>query len=223
MTAPAATRRTRKTNARTRHTRRLRLPRLGWGWIAATITAIGIAQTWPIWTGITVALLAAVLLLRGIRPKRLNRLWQALDRATARRSALPAPGRRTISTFQRLAPGRFEQAIAELALRDERVVHATVLGGPGDNGMDIRVQLANGTHVLIQCKRHKNGNNVPSSTIRETVGSVIFHNCHVGAIVTTADFTHDAYATNAGLRQPLRLIKGSDLEAWANGHGLAPF
>ena len=163
------------------------------------------------------------MIVRGIRPKRLGRLWSVIDRAAARRSALPAPGRRTISTFQRLAPGRFEHAIAELAAHDERVIRATVLGGPGDNGMDVCVQLANGTLVLIQCKRNKNGNNVPSSTIRETVGSVIFHNCHVGAIVTTADFTRDAYATNAGLRQPLRLIKGSDLEAWANGHGLAPF
>lgn len=207
--------------ARRRPRRALRLPRLGWGWALIALIIFGFARTWPIQTIAVVALTAIGLIIAARKPAWLQRAARRLP--VIQRSHLPARGHRTLRHFQNLTPGRFEQAIAELALEDPRVHTATVLGGSGDNGMDVRVQLANGTHILVQCKRNKAGNNVSSSTIRETVGSVVFHDCHTGAIVTTADFTRDAYATNAGLRQPLRLLTGRDLEAWANGHAPAPW
>jgi hypothetical protein len=43
------------------------------------------------------------------------------------------------------------------------------------------------------------------------------HHCHAAVIVTTAGYTRSAADTNAMLHQPIRLIDGPQLEAWANG------
>lgn len=212
------------TNRPTRRRRSRRLPRLGWGWLLVALVIAGIAKTWPVLTGLAVGLIGAAFVLRAIRPAWLRRLHSTMPGNPFHRPALPAPGRRTIEAFHRLSPGRFEQAIAELAHQTPNVTAATVVGGSGDGGMDVRVKLANGTDVLIQCKRYRKGNNVPSRDIRDTNGAYRdLHRCHQAAIVTTADFTRDAYATNAQLPQRLRLVNGEALVAWANGTGPAPW
>lgn len=212
----------RKTTTR-RHTGR-RLPHLGWGWIIVALGVVGVAKTWPVLTALTTVLIGAALILRAIQPAWLTRFRNPLPGLSFYRPALPAPGRRTVEAFHRLSPGRFEQAIAELAQQDHNVTAATVVGGAGDGGMDVRVKLANGSDVLIQCKRYRKGNNVPARDVRDTNGAYRdLHRCQQAAIVTTADFTRNAYATNAQLTQRLRLVNGDALTAWANGTGPAPW
>lgn len=70
----------------------------------------------------------------------------------------------------------------------------------------------------MQCKRYKQGNNVPARDVRDANGAYRdLHHCHHAVIVTTSDFTAQAYEHNAAFRPPLRLINGTALEAWANG------
>lgn len=213
------------THTAPRHTKRARrrqLPRLGWGWAVIAVVAIAVVRTWPYWTALTVTLLATVLIVRAIRPRQLRRLWNLLDRITARRRHLPAHAR-TLHTFQNMRPGEFEQAIAELAAEHPTVHRAHVVGGANDRGADVLVHLNDGRRILIQCKRYRTGNNVGSETV-QTINGVYrdIHHCHTAAIVTTAGFTRSAIETNARLPQQIRLIDGGALVLWANG-GHAPW
>lgn len=217
-------RRTRRPRTRSARPRGLRL---GWGWVFAVLVMVGIAKTWPLYTALTVILLSGGLILRAIRPARLVRLWNGLDSLADRRRALPATGRgtRTLQQFLAMHPDRFEQAIADLALEDRDRVHsAQRVGGANDRGADVLVQLKDGRRVMIQCKRYRSGNNVTSEDVQKTNGTYRdIHNCHSAVIVTTAAFTRDAFHTNTLLPQPIRLIDGTALTAWANGHTPAPW
>ncbi|MGW2384419.1 restriction endonuclease [Streptomyces sp. NPDC001658] len=207
----------------TRH-RRLRLPRLGWGWAALALTAIAVARTWPLYTALAVALTAALLILLVVRPRRLAPILDRVSRIRLTRSPLPAPGRRTLNAFQRMRPDQFEHAIAGLAREAPGVIDARVVGQTGDRGADVLVQHADGRRILIQCKRYRTGNNVGSDTVQTTNGVYRdIHHCHQAAIVTTSGFTQAAYDTNALLPQQIRLVDGTALTAWANGTGHTPW
>lgn len=197
--------------------RPIRLPRLGWGWAVLALVAFAVAKTWPIWTALTVTLSAAALITRAIRPRRLNPLWQWMDRAAGRRRALPN-GPVTLHTFLRMHHTQFEHAIAELAERHPTVHSATRVGGANDGGADVLVHLTDGRRILIQAKHHRPGHNVGSPVV-QTVNGVYrdLHHCHAAAIVTTAGFTQAARDTNARLPYGIRLIDGAALTAWANG------
>lgn len=217
MATPAATRRTRKTSTRTRR-RALRLPHLGWWWLAIAFIAFVIAKTWPVLTAAAVVLLAIGAVTTARKPAWLQYAAR-LPIINFYRPRLPARGHRSINAFQRMTPARFEQAIAELALEDrDHVATATTVGGSNDRGADVLVTLHNGYRILVQCKRYRPGNNVGSQVI-QTINGVYrdLHHCHTAVIVTTAHFTADAYETNRLLPQPIRLINGPQLEAWANG------
>lgn len=226
---PARRPRVRKTNPRpVRRTRRSTssrlIPQLTLGGLAVTLF-IGyiLVKSYPLQAIPALIAIAAVVILAVIRPRRLAGLFHGADRIAA---ALPArsalPRQLTAEAFHRLSPGRFEHAVAELA-RDDDTMHATVVGGSGDGGADVLVKRKDGSNVLIQCKRYKKGNNVPSRDIRDANGAYWdLHGCHRAVIVTTADFTKDAKATNARLRQQVRLVNGADLAAWADGTGPSP-
>lgn len=201
----------------TTRTRRRRLPRLGWGWAGVAIVILGAVRTWPIWTALAISLPAGAVIVRAIRPRRLNRLWGLLDRAAARRRTLPNRGR-TLDTFQHMRPDQFEHAIAELAQEHPTVHRAHVVGGANDRGADVLVDLKDGRRILIQCKRYRNGNNVTSEDVQKTNGTYRdIHHCDQAVIVTTARFTWSAIETNAMLPQQIRLIDGGALVLWANG------
>jgi restriction system protein len=208
--------------ARRRRTRRL--PRLGWWWLTLPVLIVAAAKTWPIATSITAGLAAAAIITAAIRPRTLTPLIDRAAQLQLRRSPLPAPGRRTLDTFQRMQPYEFERAIAALAREDrDRVAHAENVGGANDRGADVIVTLRDGRRIMIQCKRY-NGHNVGSEDVQKTNGTYRdIHHCHQAAIVTTAGYTRDAYDTNRLFRQPLRLMTGAELLAWANGAGPAPW
>lgn len=218
---PTTTARTRirirtKTVRRPHRIRRRRLPRLGWWWAGIALAVIAIARTWPWQTATVTVLLAATLIVRAIRPNRLHRIWQSLDRINARRRTLPNRTR-TLDDFLRLTPAGFEQAITELALENPHVTHATRVGQANDRGADVLVTLTDGRRILIQCKQYRTGN-VGSDTI-QTINGVYrdIHHCHTAVIVTTAAFTQAAHATNTLLPTPIRLVDSHNLVAWANG------
>lgn len=203
------------------------------GWATATVVGISYIsfRAWPAPTiaflSLAIVGIATAATLFVVRPAwvsvqagRVARARVNVRKSLPQRSALPR--QLTAEAFHRLSPGRFEQAIAELAWDDD-TMQATVVGGSGDGGADVLVKRNDGTNVLIQCKRYKKGNNVPSRDIRDANGAYWdLHRCHRAVIVTTADFTKDAKATNARLRQQVRLVNGAALVAWARGVGPSP-
>lgn len=216
-TSKTTTRRaTRRTARRTARRYRRRLPRLGWGWaLGILITGYIVVRTYPVQSIIALALLTATALVYAIRPARLHNLLTRAHHLGSLRPALPH--QRTITAFQNMSPARFEQAIAELAAQDPTAVTATVVGGPDDRGMDVRVKLTNGTDVLIQCKRYKD-KRVTSQEIMKVNGTYRdIHHCQQAAIVTTSNYTRSAYTTNGMLPQRMRLVTGEGLTTWANG------
>lgn len=215
----AQSRRTRKTKTPTRFRRRRRLPRLGWGWAVIAITVIAAVRTWPLQAAALTVLLAAAVIIRAIQPRWFRRLHERTSHLHPRRPALPAPGRRTLDTFLRMRHDQFEHGIAALAREHPTVRDATKCGKSADRGVDVLVHLNNGTRILIQCKHYAPGrNNVGGPAVREIAGSVLANQCHYGAIVTTSDFTAEAYDTNYQLgRNGLTLMNGHTLTAWANG------
>lgn len=217
---PTRGRRVRKTRPVTRRRRHNISP----GWLlTAAVAAFVAIKTWPLYSALVLGVLVTTVIVAVVRPRRLNRLTARIGQVTSsvrivmpKRSAIPT--QRTVESFYRLSPGRFEEAIAELAAQDPDTVQATVVGGSGDGGMDVRVKRADGTDVLIQCKRYRKGGNVPARDIRDANGAYRdLHRCHRAVIVTTSDFTRDAKDTNAALPQRIRLVNGAQLVAWANG------
>lgn len=193
------------------------LSRISWGWTAGiAVGGITLVKMYPWQSAAAVSVMAVAVLLHYVRPVRLGGVFARIDRIYARRPALPQ--QRTLETFLRMSADHFEQAIAELALQHPSVASATVEGGANDRGMDVRVKLRNGTDVLIQCKRYKTGNNVSSEEVMKVNGTYRdIHHCHQAAIVTTSDFTDSAKTTSRMLQQRIRLVRGKDLLAWANG------
>ncbi|MFJ8929262.1 restriction endonuclease [Streptomyces sp. NPDC102364] len=226
MATSQYTRRRRASTARPPARRRRRNVHAGW-YAAGVLVLFVAARTWPLYTGLAcglaVASAVAAVVLAKRRPHRTAGMRSRIGKVTAaarivlpQRSAVPA--RRTVEGFYALKPGRFEEAIRDLALEDDDTAQATVVGGSGDGGMDVRVLRSDGSHVLVQCKRYRKGGNVPARDIRDANGAYWdVHRCHRAVIVTTADFTKDAKATNTLLRQQVRLVNGAALTAWANG------
>jgi restriction system protein len=209
--------------AHTTRARTTRRPGL-WGWTALILTTAGALKTWPIPAGIILGLAAATLITHAIRPARLAPLWRALGRTTRHHTRLPDAGYRTLQNFHRMTPADFEHAIAELALEDHRVHTAHRVGGANDRGADVLIHLHDGRRILIQCKHHQPGNNVSSGVV-QTINGVYrdLHHCHHAVIVTTAAFTRAAHETNNRLPYAIRLIDGTALTSWANGHTPAPW
>lgn len=200
------TRRRRPPQPTQNRARGYRLSDIHWGWYATlAVAVIAAAQTWPLHTaaGVFVAAFTLIAIARPTRPT--------------------APGPSTAEGFYRLDPTQFEHAIARLARSDPRVRAAAPVGGSGDDGIDVLVELRNGERWFIQCKRHQYGNNVGSGVLRDANGSYReLHGCHHAAVVTTAGFTRQAKETNDRFRHPLALFTGQDTEEWANG-GPAPW
>ncbi|MGV2914716.1 restriction endonuclease [Streptomyces alfalfae] len=205
---------------RTRKTRRrgYRLPNLHWGWYAAAPIALYIAaKTWPVPVIGTLVCLAALLILKAVRPTRLAGLFSRLDRLHARRRALPRTNR-TLARFQSMQPTRFERAIADLANEDDAVHSAIAQGGSNDRGADVLVHMRDGRRILIQCKRYTGTNKVTSDDVQKVNGTWRdIHGCDAAVIVTTTGFTRSAIDTNLMLHTRLRLVDGTNLALWANG------
>jgi restriction system protein len=120
-----------------------------------------------------------------------------------------------------LDPDGFEQAVAELCVRDD-CREVEVVGGAGDLGADIVAVAPDGRRVVIQCKQYGDGNKVGSQDMQRFGGTCFtIHEADVAAVVTTSDFTAPAleYARQCGIV----CVNGDDLVAWHRGTGASPW
>lgn len=145
-----------------------------------------------------------------------------------RRAQLLAAHRsRSLADYLAMDDVQFEYALADLCRRDgcTRVVR---VGGANDYAADVlatlpdrrwwQIWLPRSRRILIQAKRYRIGNHVPSEVIQAVNGMYRdIHRTQVAAVVTTSEFTADAIKLNRKLPTPLRLVNGDALGAWAAG------
>lgn len=132
-------------------------------------------------------------------------------------------GRRVeeVPDFLALAPGEFEEAVADLCQRDG-CTGVRLVGGAGDMAADILATTPTGRRMLVQCKRYAPGRRVGSPDVQRVGGTyAVVHGADFAIVVTTSAYTADAvdYAAQAGIR----LVDGDELEAWAAEKALPPW
>ncbi|MEU3737608.1 restriction endonuclease [Streptomyces sp. NPDC032198] len=120
-----------------------------------------------------------------------------------------------------LDPDEFEQAIADLCVRDA-CREVEVVGGAGDLGADVVAVTAEGLRIVIQCKLYGDDNKVGSQDLQRFGGTCFtVHGADIAALVTTSDFTTPAldYAQQCGIV----CVNGEELRAWSDGTGPSPW
>ncbi|WP_225825544.1 restriction endonuclease [Streptomyces naphthomycinicus] len=164
-------------------------------------------------------------LLRAPRPARPALVPPRPD--AAQETAPPEPGRAEDTLplddggYSELDPDGFEQAVAELCVRDD-CRDVEVVGGAGDLGADVLAIAPDGRRVVIQCKQYGDGNKVGSQDMQRFGGTCFtIHEAEVAAVVTTSDFTAPAleYARQCGIV----CVNGDELAAWHRGAGPSPW
>ncbi|WP_421110371.1 restriction endonuclease [Streptomyces sp. NEAU-S77] len=140
-----------------------------------------------------------------------------------RRRVAPAPSEEDSlgeADFEAMAPGEFEQAVADLCERDGCQV-IRVAGGAGDLGADVIATAPDGQRLVIQCKRYDPTHKVGSEDVQRFGGTCFaVHDAQIAAVVTTSEFTEPAveYAAQCGIL----CIDGQELATWAST-GPAPW
>ncbi|EFL28787.1 putative membrane protein [Streptomyces himastatinicus ATCC 53653] len=140
-----------------------------------------------------------------------------------RRRVAPAPPEEDLLEevdFEAMAPGEFEQEVADLCERDGCQV-IRVAGGAGDLGADVLATAPDGRRLVIQCKRYDPTHKVGSQDVQRFGGTCFaVHDAQIAAVVTTSEFTEPAveYAAQCGIL----CIDGHELATWAST-GPAPW
>ncbi|MFF7975696.1 restriction endonuclease [Streptomyces sp. NPDC007905] len=126
-----------------------------------------------------------------------------------------------IMDYAVLDPDEFEQAIADLCVRDG-CADVEVVGGAGDLGADVTAVAPNGYRLVVQCKRYGDGNKVGSQDLQRFGGTCFtVHRADVAVLVTTGEFTAPAveYARQCGIV----CVDAEGLRAWHFGTGPRPW
>jgi restriction system protein len=217
MTAPTRTRR----RAAAKRKRRQRIP--AWAWLLGgvgvlwlAVGAVHLGEHHPLAA-------AAVSASMGIACVS----WMKLDLRTIRRLLRRGHRPYGMAEFLAMDDVQFEYALADLCRRDG-CTNVVRVGGANDHAADVLATLPDrkwwqfwlprGRRILIQAKRYGVGNPVRSPALQAVNGTYRdVHRTHLAAVVTTSGFTADAVRFNGLLPQPLRLIDGQALAAWAAG------
>ncbi|MEJ1200310.1 MULTISPECIES: restriction endonuclease [unclassified Streptomyces] len=210
------------------------------GWVVRM--ALDVAERRPAWAVVLVlgGVVAGIVCLRrraGFSPRRVaRRATGALEEATATAldaletpTAAPAQeahgveesATEAVVDHERLSPDEFEQAIADLCVRDG-CAEVEVVGGAGDLGADVVAMAPDGRRVVIQCKRYDDENKVGSQDLQRFGGTCFtVHEADVAVVVTSSDFTAPAaeYAEQCGIL----CVNENQLRDWSEGLGPPPW
>jgi restriction system protein len=213
------------------------------GWTARM--AFDVAERRPAWVVVLVLGGAAAAAVRrrgraGFSASRLaRRTTGALDEATAtaldaleegepaaapvaeKTRGLDEPATAAVAAHGALGADEFEQAIADLCVRDG-CAEVEVVGGAGDLGADVVAVAPDGSRVVIQCKCYGDGNKVGSQELQRFGGTCFtVHEADVAVLVTSSDFTAPAaeYAEQCGIV----CVDAERLRDWSEGLGPAPW
>lgn len=140
----------------------------------------------------------------------LRKAWEAgLEVGRSARKAEFSPGARTVDGA---SPAEFEEIVRRLLERDG--LRAEVVGGRGDQAVDVLAVDAADRTLAVQCKHTTRGRKVGSEVlyrINGTAGPV--YGATQSMVVTNGSFTRDAVAW--GKQHGILLVDREALLAWA--------
>lgn len=113
----------------------------------------------------------------------------------------------TQQNWQAMSPQEFEHFVA--AILQERGFKPRVVGGAGDNGIDIELYREGKLRAVVQVKRYSPRHLVKPDEVRSFLGAVELRKAPGGIFVTSSDFTSSAYQYSKHPR--LKLINGAQL------------
>jgi len=109
----------------------------------------------------------------------------------------------------------FERLTAEFFKRDG---YDVVLGpGSNDGGVDLRIYDEKDTSrplILIQCKRHKSGNDVKIETVKSFYSDIEFEGANAGMIATTSKIVPGGKKVVAIRKYPLSFAENEEIRDW---------
>jgi preprotein translocase subunit SecG len=109
-----------------------------------------------------------------------------------------------------ISPREFERHVAWL-INQQTGLNTRVVGGGGDQGIDVEVYDAAGRIVgIVQCKRYDPLKALPPNVIREMATVRDQRGCKIAYVATTAYFTEES--KRLAQRLNIRLIDGADLK-----------
>ena len=142
-------------------------------------------------------------------------------------AALEAELKQTLlKRLQDCSPTFFERFVVDLLIAmgfgDGKAINASVLGKPGDGGIDGIVQQdeLGLDAIYVQAKRYAPGNIVGRPDIQKFVGSMTGESASKGVFVTTSGFSQEARSFVEKVQQRIRLIDGERLAELALRHGV---
>ncbi|MFI8192374.1 restriction endonuclease [Streptomyces sp. NPDC085946] len=212
--------------------------------------AVDVVEQRPAWAAVLALVTVATTLAYGRRRRRVSaarlarRTTEALEAATstaldaleaerparAPGAAWPevppsavhgAPEPTLVLDHDALSPDEFEQAVADLCVRDG-CSQVEVVGGAGDLGADVVALTPDGRRLVVQCKRYGDDNKVGSQELQRFGGTCFtVHEADVAVVVTTSDFTAPAveYAEQCGIV----CVDRAGLHAWRDGLAAGPW
>ncbi len=111
-----------------------------------------------------------------------------------------------LAQLSSLTPESFEEFVAELF--EMLGYEVDLVGGPGDEGADLRLRRNDGLVAVVQCKYHKQ-TVVGSPALQKFLGTIHHTRSHKGFFVTTSTFSLAAEKFAAD--HPIELIDGPRL------------
>jgi restriction system protein len=90
---------------------------------------------------------------------------------------------------------------------------AQVVGGPGDEGVDVvvRLDVLGLDRVLVQAKRYARSRSIGPEAVRQLAGSLSSEKASKGLLVTTAAFTEAAKVAAEKVANRVVVIDGDEL------------
>ena len=112
-----------------------------------------------------------------------------------------------VKDWLEMSPQKFERFVA--AMFEEQGFKPRVVGGAGDDGIDIELFRENKLRAVVQVKRYNARHLVKPKEVRDFLGAVELRGAPGGIFVTSSDFTQAA--AKYGEHPRLKLINGSQL------------
>lgn len=134
--------------------------------------------------------------------------WWAYRRATRYRTMEATELAGLLANVRSLSGAQFEAFVAEVfrAMGHQ----ARVMGGSGDQGVDVIVATTDGRKIAVQCKNYARA--VGNKPVQEVYAGARHHGCSQGWVVAPAGFTKGAFELAASVGVSLFDERG--IRAW---------
>lgn len=135
-------------------------------------------------------------------------IWWAYKRSTRYRTMEAAELSGLLADVRSMSGEQFEVFVAEVF---RAMGHrAQVMGGSGDQGVDVIVATPDGTKIAVQCKNYARA--VGNKPVQEVYAGAAHHGCSQGWVVAPAGFTKGAFELAASVGVSLFDERG--IRAW---------